>query len=376
MDRLSYVIILTGRMAAMRRFYGQSIGLEVRERSRERVEFGTAGATLVLHAMSDPRRQGIELRFATGAIEARVADLAGRGARFDPPGIERLHRGRVARLRDPEGNPLSLWEPAEPPAPGRGLDLSAVVNCRDLEAQKRHYRDTLGFEVTMDSPWWVELSAGEAGLGLHPRSAGPEGHHAGPITVGLTIPGLVEWVEQARARGVTLTRAPEDRGYGLFADAVDPDGNALSLREPEPLAVGETLAERLAEAFEDESAPRRAAMRKPVKKGVKAVSRVVVRPQYRSARPGARRRRRAVPESKLAAPRGVGPSGTRQKPKRRRDPKRARTKPALGRLRKAERRTFKSQRQAVAGRSKSRPVKRASRARPARRAAARGSGRR
>jgi len=79
----------------------------------------------------------------------------------------------------------------------------------------------------------------------------------------------------------------------------------------------------------------------------------------------------------VASPRGTGPAGTRVKPKRKHDSKRARAKPAIGRLRKAERKTFKSQKQAIAGASKRKPVKRASRARVAKRGTARrGSGRR
>jgi len=118
-------------------------------------------------------------------------------------------------------------------------------------------------------------------------------------------------------------------------------------------------------------------MRKPVLKRAKATSRVATRPQYRSASRPARRRPLAKPATGVASPRGTGPAGTRQKPKRTHDPKRARTKPAIGRLRKAERRTLKSQKQAIAGASKSKPVKRASRARTVKRGAApRGSGRR
>jgi len=186
------------------------------------------------------------------------------------------------------------------------------------------------------------------------------------------VPDLYAWHEEAVARGVVFTVPPGDRGYGTYADAVDPDGNPVMLRDvPETPETGETLEERLAESYEDDAAPRRAAIRKPIRKGAKATSRVASRPQYRGAKPAQKRRRVTKPVARVVSPRGTGPAGTRIKPKRKHDPKRARTKPATGRRQKAERRTFKSQKQAIAGASRRKPVKRASRARTAKRVVAR-----
>jgi len=366
MDRLAYVIVFTGDLAGMRRFYEAGLGLAVREESSDWVGFDTAGATLALRATDDPNQRGVQLRFATVDLEARVRDLEQAGAQFDRPGIGRFPWGRVATLRDPEGNRFTLWQPAEPRLQGAGPGLSAVINCRDMGTQKSHYRDILGMPVTLDTEWWVQLSAGEAGLGLHPRTVGGEGHHERAITIGLGVRDLNAWYEERAARGIPFAAPPTDRGFGASVTTWDPDGNVVSIREA---AEVETLEEQLAEPFEDDATPMRSGMRKPVRKGVKATSRVAIRPQYRSARPTARRRPGTTPAARVAAPRGTGPAGSRQKPKRRRDPKRARTKPALGRLRKAERRTFKSKKQAVAGASRSKPVKRASRARPAKRRA-------
>ncbi len=372
MDRLEYVIIFTGDMAGMRRFYQDGLGLAASEHSPEWVEFDTSGATLALHAMPDPDKRGVQLRFATGDIEARVKELSGRGARFDPPGIERFPWGRLAYLWDPEGNHLTLRESSAPHVPGTGPGLSAVINCRDMEAQKRYYRETLGFPATLESSWWVQLVAGDAGLGLHPCTGGAartESHHDRGITIGLAVTDLVAWHGESASRGIAFTAPPADRGFGIMADASDPDGNPVTFREtPEP----ETLEEQLAEPFEDEAVPRRVAIRKTVKKRVKATSRVATRPQYRAAKPAARKRRRVTkPLARVASTRGTGPAGTRKKPKRKHDPKRAGTKPATGRRKKAERRTFKSQKQAIASASRRKPVKRASRARPKKRVVAR-----
>jgi len=375
MDRLVFVVIFTGDMAGMRRFYEEQVGLGILEQSPEWVEFDTAGATLALRA--DPALRGVQFILATGELEARVQELAARGVQVDAGGIADSQWGRTLLLKDAEGTQITLWENPAPLPVRDGLALSAVINCRDMESQKRFYRDQLGLSATLESPWWVQLAAGEASLGLHPRgTSGGEGHHARPVTIGLAIPDLRAWHEERSATGLRFVSAPTDRGYGTFADAFDPDGNPVSFREvtdePEP----ETLEEQLAEPFEGDAAPARTAIRKPVHKRAKATSRVATRPQYRaSGRPA--RRRPAKSTSRVASPRGTGPAGTRQKPKRKHDSKRARAKPAIGRLRKAERKTFKSQKEAIAGASKRKPVKRASRARPAkRRVAQRGSGRR
>ena len=379
MDRLAYVIVYTGDTAGMRRFYEDGLGLVAREQVPAWIEFETAGATLVLSEMPDPARRGVELRFVSEDLEGRVQELAARGLQLRPPGIERLEWGMIARLEDVEGNPLSLWQPASPAPPRIGPTLSAAINCRDLAAQKRFYRETLGFAAPVESPWWIQLAAGQAGLGLHPRAAGgggAEGHHARSITIGLSVPDLATWHDVRVALGAQFISPPTDRGYGVFADAVDPDGNAITIREtaaPEDTTEApETLEEQLAEPFEDDAVPARVAMRKPIKKGVKATSRVATRPQYRSGKPAPKRRRVTKPVARVASPRGTGPAGTRLKPKRKHDPNRARTKPATGRRQKAERRTFKSQKQAIAGASRRKPVKRASRARTAKRVVARG----
>jgi predicted enzyme related to lactoylglutathione lyase len=373
MDRLRYVVLFTADVPGMKRFYETRVGLATRRNTPAWIEFDTGGATLALLAVPDPAQRGIQLRFATDDLDARARELAARGAELDPPGVAAFGWGKMASLRDPEGNPLMLMQAAAPEAAGNGLGLSAVVNCRDLPAVKAYYRDVLGFATTHDTPWWVQLSAGEAGLGLHPRATQPgaETHHGGAVTVGLAIPDLVTWAEEASERGLEFTAPPADRGYGVFADAVDPDGHAITFRDlPEP----ETLEEQLAEPFEeDDAAPHRAAIRKPVKKRVTAGSRLSLKPAHAAKK--ASRPRASGSKAGVVSPRGTGPAGARQKPKRRHDTKRARAKPAIGRLRKAERRTLARKKVAVATAGKSKPVKRAatraSRGKPARRASGR-----
>jgi catechol 2,3-dioxygenase-like lactoylglutathione lyase family enzyme len=367
MDRLTHVVIATGEVEGLKRYY-ELAGLTVRNESPQWVEFDTSGATLAL--AHDPEHRGIHLRFLTEDVDTRARELEERDVRLDEPGVQRFGWGAMATFADPEGRPITTFQPTYPMGPGgSGPLLTAVLNCRDMAGMKAFYRDTLGFPATVDSPWWVELSAGPGGLALHPRiDSGADGHHANDVTLGLAIPDLEEWYEEAKERGFPFSGPPHDRGFGLFADASDPDGNSITFRN---MPMGESLEEELAEPFEDEVTPQRSAFRKPVRKGVKATSRVATRPEYHETRRPARASRSAKSLAQVASPRGTGPAGTRQKPKVKHDPKRARTKPAIGRLRKAERRTLESKKVAVAGASKSKPVKRASRPRVAKRTTSR-----
>lgn len=371
MDRLTHVVIFTGDMPGMRRFYEDGVGLISRRDSPEWVEYDTTGATLALGATPDPSMRGVQLRFATDDIAARVEELSGLGVTVDPPGIERFPWGSHATFWDAEGNHLMVMQLELPQEAGAGPALSVAINCRDIEAQKRYYRDVFGLPATLESAWWVQLVAGDSGLGLHPRAggAGAEGHHGRVVTIGIAVPELAPWYEESVARGVAFNGPPADRGFGPFADASDPDGNPVTFRETvEP----GTLEEQLAEPFEDEATPRQTAMRKPVTKRARTTIRVATRPKHRAAKPTTKRAPAAKAKARVTSPRGTGPAGTRKKPKRKHDPKRARTKPATGRRKKAERRTFKSKKQAIAGASRSKPVKRASRARTKKRVVTRG----
>ncbi len=60
-----------------------------------------------------PPEQMFMLNFRVRSLDAMVAQLqkAGIEVKVDP---EKYPNGRFARLHDPEGNPIELWEPATP----------------------------------------------------------------------------------------------------------------------------------------------------------------------------------------------------------------------------------------------------------------------
>ena len=167
-----------------------------------------------------------------------------------------------------------------------------------------------------------------------------EQHHSQPVSFGFAVNDLMSWVDDARMRGVQFLSTPSDEGFGLMADALDPDGNVITIREPEP---AESIEEKLAEGYEDDKAPHQVAIRKPVKKGARAVSRVVLKPEY--ATKSSTRKKTASAAS--ARTRAKSKTKTKHVPL------------AMGRLKKAERNTLEQKKRAVAKASRSKPVKRA-----------------
>jgi hypothetical protein len=153
-----------------------------------------------------------------------------------------------------------------------------------------------------DSPWWGEFDLGPAHLALEPRTDGRdrEGAPRRSVTIGFVVDDLIAWADEARARGVHFTTVPVDEGRGPVADALDPEGYELTFREPDrPRSVEEELAEK----FEDDATPHLVAIRKTVRKGVRAVSRVAVRPEYKPGRLARQAQARHRPQARAQPPR-------------------------------------------------------------------------
>jgi catechol 2,3-dioxygenase-like lactoylglutathione lyase family enzyme len=386
MNHLQFVIAFTHDIERMRDFYRDTMGFEASADTAAFVSFATGGASLALIAVPPAQKLEYELCFHSDDVDADVRALKARGVTFAGE-ARTLEFGRVVHARDPEGNLLSLLKPAIDGAPGRDVAMTAaVLNCRDVGAARSWYRDRLGLSVLVDSPWWVEMDTGETRVALHPwvDQGVLETHHACPITVGFASGDLDEWVEELRLRGVDFASDITDRGFGRFAEARDPDGNVVVLRDsPAP----PTLEEKLAEDYESGDEPRHVAIRKAVNKNSKAVSRLAVRPEYHSDKKPASRgsaaaarsletagvkkqpavepgseERKAAPTSEekraaMRSVRGAGPERTRLKPRKTNDPERTRTKPAVGHQQKATARSLDTQKRGVASASRDKPVK-------------------
>ena len=357
MSRLSYAIAFTNNFEAMIEFYAEQVGLRIRRRDEKWAEFETGGATLALHQQRDENQQGLVLRFALPDLDAHRRALGSHGVRMEEE--FRLPSGRAADVWDPAGNRISFFETRQPPAAGDGPVLErAILNADDFGRAVSFYRGALGLHVATEAEHWVEFDTGETRLAVHhrPEDEDHPRHAEQPIALVFGSDDLTEWCEAMRRRGMHFVTAPVMEEFGVYAEAVDPDGRIVVFHEPPPPA---SLEEELAAAYEDDGAPQRVAIRKPLKKASTTASQMALKPVHKEKASSARRRPSAT-TMEVSKVRGAGPEHARLKPKRTADEKKARTKPAIGRDRKAEIRTLASQRSAAARASKSRPVKRAS----------------
>lgn len=358
MDRLLYVIVFTTDLGATTRFYRDLLGLEVGQDNPHWVDYRTGGARLGTMEVHPGMACEIEISFHAPSLEARVAELKARGVSFMGD-IKTIPYGRVAHLRDPNGTLISLYEPHQVPYVLEGPPpLTLMINADDFASTVAFYRDTLGLEVGKEHPGWVEFETGGTRLAVHRRARGNEhpDHAAQKVVLGFDVQSLDGAAEAMRGRGLHFSTAPTDEDFGAYAEAIDPEGNVVVFREPAPEP---TLEEVLAESYDDGDSPARIAIRRPVEKQSKAMSRVVLKPEYHAKKQPARAAGVSPRKLAMASARGAGPAGTRLKPKTTRDVKRAKAKPASGRAKKAADRSAAGKQRAVARTSKTRPVKRA-----------------
>ena len=360
MDRLLYVIVYTTDLQATTRFYRDQIGLEPVQENPHWIDYRTGGARLGTMAVHPGMACEIEVSLHAPQLESTVAALRARGVTFMGE-IKAIPFGRVAHLRDPNGTLISLYAPDRVPEMLDGpTRLTVMINADDFSGTVGFYRDLLGLEVAAEDRGWVEFDTGLTRLAVHRRARGGEHpEHAGQkVVVGFEVESLDAAAEAMRAGGLHFSTAPTDADFGPYAEAVDPETSLVVFREPAPELA---LEEVLAAAYDDGDTPARSAIRKPVQKQSKAMSRVVIKPDYKPKKQRAAARPTATPVRRQAAAstRGAGPAGSRLKPKTTRDVKRAKAKPASGRAKKASVRSAAGKKRAVARASKARPVKKA-----------------
>ncbi|MEO5618862.1 MAG: VOC family protein [Candidatus Eisenbacteria bacterium] len=343
MRHLIYVIAFTGRFEAMRKFYERGLALTVRRVEPDWAEFDTAGASFALHRMDDPSRQGIMLRFGTPDLDAALAEVRERGLEPEGETIE-FGGGRLAQFWDADGNLITLLEPATPVPSGAGPPIDTVIlNVGDMAAATAFYRDQFGLPVLLESSSWTEVDTGATHMSLHPRATVTRDlhHNAHPIVVGFDVPSLEELGRELAGRGLVYSAGPVEERQGRFAEVTDPDGHVVLFRCDVPstsAAVPPGDDEDAAEPFED--SPTHTAMRQAQHQRAKATSRVAVKPEYHLKKPA----KPAEPKHPAKAPEAKNNT-------------RMRTKPATGRLKKAERRSAVTKQTALATTSRAKPVK-------------------
>jgi catechol 2,3-dioxygenase-like lactoylglutathione lyase family enzyme len=105
--KMARVILFTGQMDAMSKFYGEVLGLKLVSTEKGWREFAAGGATIALHSgPSSPGRKGPKIVFHAEDVAALRETLVSRGAKFG-----KVKQGEVLCLcdgKDPDGNPIQL----------------------------------------------------------------------------------------------------------------------------------------------------------------------------------------------------------------------------------------------------------------------------
>ena len=110
-ERVDFVSFLTQDIARARRFYGETLGLEVESEGESDLEFRCGQVTLDVFDPSSigqpfaPSPAGLALRVSD--VEAARAELEAKGVQFDGETIE-TSVCRQAWFKDPDGNSLML----------------------------------------------------------------------------------------------------------------------------------------------------------------------------------------------------------------------------------------------------------------------------
>jgi catechol 2,3-dioxygenase-like lactoylglutathione lyase family enzyme len=104
---LARIILFTGQMDAMARFYGEVLGLERVSQEKGWQEFAAGGATIALHSgPASPGSKGPKIVFHAEDVAALRETLVARGAKFG-----KVRQGEQFCLcdgKDPDGNPIQL----------------------------------------------------------------------------------------------------------------------------------------------------------------------------------------------------------------------------------------------------------------------------
>lgn len=179
--------------------------------------FAVAGREVHLHFAGDPTKSTLTEEWFT---EQLGVDCVFRSWRT----VERL-----VEMADP---------PREPTGPGlRGLSY-VMLMVTDMARSVAFYRDSLGLECTLDTPYWSEFRAGSTRIALHAGGKGepPAGDTAGTASLGFEVSDLDGTYAQLKKAGVRFVQEPQERPQeGIkLAVATDPDGLTLNFAQVLP----------------------------------------------------------------------------------------------------------------------------------------------
>ena len=104
--RMARLILFTGQIEAMSRFYGEVLGLDQVTDEKGWKEFAAGDVRIALHSgPASPGRKGPKIVFHAEDVAAMRATLVARGARF---GKVREGEFCLCDGKDPDDNPIQL----------------------------------------------------------------------------------------------------------------------------------------------------------------------------------------------------------------------------------------------------------------------------
>jgi hypothetical protein len=105
--KLARVILFTGQMEKMSKFYGEALGLDVVSEEKGWREFAAGEVRIALHSgPSSPGRKGPKIVFYAKDVAALRKTLVARGAKFGE--VRQGPKLCLCDGKDPDGNPIQL----------------------------------------------------------------------------------------------------------------------------------------------------------------------------------------------------------------------------------------------------------------------------
>ena len=244
------VFFRAGDPAALRRWYEQHLGVPPTPTDYDqRPWWQGPGPTIYEPFPSDTDyfgrpAQGWMINFRVADLEAMVAQLRAGGieVNVDP---ETHPNGRFARLHDPEGNPVELWQPKADPAEAGHDNGVGPIDHIELFVPDRHeaaawYKQALGLEVVEECRHWsdnpqgplmISSDGGTTKLALFTgepqRTRETSGFHR--VAFSLDARGFLAFVNRVGA-----LQLQDHRGRPVDADAIVDHRQAYSIYFVDP----------------------------------------------------------------------------------------------------------------------------------------------
>jgi len=108
------------------------------------------------------------------------------------------------------------------------LGLFMVV-VKDMDRSIAFYRDVLGLKLTLQTPGWSSLDAGNVQVGLHSESEHLKVRPTEAAQMGFYVEDIQQAIAKLKERGTHVLMPPKKEDFGWLAVFQDPDGYHIQL---------------------------------------------------------------------------------------------------------------------------------------------------